>query len=218
MSRNSNVIFNGGTINGSINQNYNSTNHQEDENLKKYKDNKYVKRYDANAWKQDVAISYASKEEHYVSRVVNILEMEGIKVFFAPRREEEFLGMDLITKFYEIYRYESLFVAGFISEDYLKKDITMHEAKTALLREKSENRNCFIPVCFQDKVLEGLNPDVHYLNGDKLKEVEVADKIKLIIETFKNSQTVIQELFRRGRVKCLTKKAYQSVDKMKMKK
>lgn len=107
-----------------------------------------------NLFKYDIAISYTS--EQYVTRVVNILEMEGLRVFFTLKREEELLAADLITKFNKIYQYESPFVVGFISEDYLGKFFAIHEAKTALLCEKDENRNCFIPVYFQNvKLLKG---------------------------------------------------------------
>lgn len=186
MNRSENIIYNSGTINGSINQVYNSRNNKEPDSYEGQANNENNKSPKVDAWKYDVAISYASQQESYVSRVVKILKKEGIKVFYAPDREEEFLGRDMIMEFYDIYRYESLFVASFVSNDYLKKDITMHEARTALLREKNENRNCFIPVYFQGAKLEGLNPDIHYLDGEKLKEVEVADKIKRIIDTFKN--------------------------------
>ena len=134
----------------------------------------------------DVAISYSSEQEQYVGRVAKILEKEKLCVFYAPNREEEFLGKDMITEFYDIYRYKSMFVACFISAEYLNKDITLHEAKTALLRTKEEKRNCLIPIYWGEVRLKGLDPDVHFLNADALREVEIAEKIKLIINQFKN--------------------------------
>lgn len=171
-----NIIFNTGNINGTISQISGNESPMEEGSSTSslaYKDEK--------AFPIDVAISYASEQEQYVSRVYKILEKENIKVFFAPKWEEEFIGRDMITEFYEIYRYKSRYVACFISEEYLKKDITMHEAKTALLREKEEKRNCLIPICWGNARLDGLDPDIHFLNGDRLREVEVAEKIKMII-------------------------------------
>lgn len=138
----------------------------------------------SSKYKYDVGISYASEQERYVTRVAKILEKENLRVFFAPNREEEFLGRDMITEFYDIYRYESMFVACFVSRDYLDKDITMHEAKTAMLREKEEKRNCLIPVYFGGSRLKELDPDIHFLDADRLREVEVAEKIKIIIHSF----------------------------------
>jgi len=181
-----NSIINTGTIIGNVSQ----------KNIKNYQANG-ISGNDKNntdndipdkqiIYKYDIAISYASEQEAYVRRVAKILEKENMEVFYAPNREEEFLGKDMITEFYDIYRYESLFVAGFISGNYLKKDITMHEATTALLREKEEKRNCLIPIYFGGARLDKLNSDVHFLDADKLKEVEVADKLKTIVIAYKN--------------------------------
>ena len=34
----------------------------------------------------------------------------------------------MISSFYEMYRYRSMFVVAFVSKFYIEKDITMHEA------------------------------------------------------------------------------------------
>lgn len=174
---NGNIVINTGTIHGGVSQNgVSSDSLNSEKNEENTKDRLY-----------DVAISYASEQEQYVRRVAKLLEMEKLKVFYAPNREEEFLGKDMITEFYEIYRYKSLFVACFVSEEYLKKDITVHEARTALLRTKEEKHNCLIPVYFGGARLNGLDPDIHFLDGDKLREVEVADKIKSIVNNYKKA-------------------------------
>jgi len=129
----------------------------------------------------DVAISYASEQERTVSRVVSILKMDGFRVFFAPDRESEFTAEDMIAQFYRIYRYESRYVAAFVTEDYLRKDITMHEAKTAMLRRREEGRSCLIPIYFEKAMLPGLNPDINFIRGDGLREVELADKIRSVL-------------------------------------
>lgn len=186
-----NIIFNSGNINGTINQvggnerpEHERLEHERPEHVRWAEERSSSgspMQKEERTYQYDVAISYASEQEQYVSRVYKILKMERISVFFAPNREEEFLGRDMITEFYEIYRYKSRYVACFISEEYLKKDITMHEAKTDLLRQKEEKRNCLIPVCWGTARLDGLDPDIHYLNGDRLREVEIAEKIKMIV-------------------------------------
>lgn len=129
----------------------------------------------------DLAVSYAGEQEKLVSRVSKILETDGFKVFFAPEQESEFIAEDMITRFYRIYRYESRYVAAFVTEEYLRKDITMHEAATARLRRKAEGRNCLIPIYFGDVELPHLDLDIHYIRGDGLREVEIADKIRTIL-------------------------------------
>lgn len=136
---------------------------------------------DESAFTYDVAISYASEQERTVSRVASILRMDGFKVFFAPDRESEYIAEDMISQFYRIYRYESRYVAAFVTEEYLGKDITIHEAKTAMLRRREEGRNCLIPIYFGKAVLSGLDPDINYIRGDGLREVELADKIRSVL-------------------------------------
>ena len=137
---------------------------------------------DENQFRYDVAFSYASEQEKCVSRVAHILREDGVRVFYAPDQEDEFLGEDMIVRFYRIYRYDCKYVVAFISDDYLKKDFTMHEASTAMLRQKSEGRNCLIPVCFNGATLPKLNPDVSRIHADGLNAVEIADKILSILK------------------------------------
>ena len=134
-----------------------------------------------STFKYDVAISYASEQERVVSRVVSILRMDGFQVFFAPDQGFEYMAEDMIAQFYRVYRYESRYVAAFVTEEYLKKDITMHEAKTAMLRRREEGRNCLIPIYFGEAVLPQMSPDIHYIRGDELREVELADQIRSVL-------------------------------------
>ena len=150
------------------------------------------------AFDYDVAISYSGRQTPFVSRVARLLKQEGFRVFFAPDCEEEFLAQDMILVFHEIYRRRCLYVAAFISEDYLKSDICMSEISSAILRSKDENRNYLIPVSMANEPLKdllaghpihALNSDIHYIavhgaDGD-LKEVEVADKIGRIVKKYK---------------------------------
>ena len=86
----------------------------------------------------DVALSYAGEQERLVSRVAKLLEAEGLRIFFAPYRDDVFIGEDMYARFYQIYRYQSRYVAAFVTADYLRKEITMHEAATAMLRRRDD--------------------------------------------------------------------------------
>lgn len=134
-----------------------------------------------NTFAYDVAISYASEQERTASRVVSILRADNFKVFFAPDRESKYIAEDMIAQFYRIYRYESRYVVAFVTEEYLRKDITMHEATTAMLRRKEEGCNRLIPIYFGDARLQHLDPDINYIRGDGQREVELADKIRSVL-------------------------------------
>lgn len=169
MKHSNNMIINTGTINGGVVQ----------RTGREWAEGKDVSPKDGFLY--DVAVSYASEQEDYVGRVVKILEAEKLKVFYAPGRESEFKARDMFVRFYEIYRYQCRYAACFLSREYRNKEYTMHEFKTALLRNKKEKRNCIIPVYFDRKFMEGLDRDISYLEADRLCEVEIADRIAEIV-------------------------------------
>lgn len=169
-----NVVINTGTIQGGIAQTSGTT-------VDKKADTAAVDTRSGQTQRYDVAISYAGEQVHFVKRVADLLKAEGLEVFFAPKREGDFVAEDMIVRLYRLYRYECRFVAAFVTEDYLKKDITMHEAATAMLRSEEEGHNCLIPICFGQARLERLDPDINYICADGLREVELAEKIRAIV-------------------------------------
>ena len=129
----------------------------------------------------DVALSYASEQESLVRRVAKLLKFEGLRVFYAPFDEGKFQGDDMIARFYKIYRYESRYVAAFVTDDYLRKDYTMHEAHSAMFRERDEDGCPLIPILFGDASLPELDPDICRIHADELQAVDIADKIRKIV-------------------------------------
>lgn len=180
-----NIVNNSGYLNGNIYQNQYP---QPEERLGNPHQSREEDRETKESVVYDIAVSYASEQKNFVSRVVRILEQEGLHVFYAPDREADLTGHDMIGVFYNVYRYQSLYVACFISEAYLNKDITMHEAKTALVRERHEKRGCMIPISFEGAQIPDMNPDIISLNADKLREVEIADRLVEIVKKYKKSR------------------------------
>lgn len=121
----------------------------------------------------DLGISYASEQEAYVRRVVKILEEEQVKVFFAPNAEEKYKGRDMYVEFYKIFRYQCRLVACFLSEEYRKKEYTMHEFQAALLRKE----DCIIPIYFDRVGMKGLDKDINYLKAGPMEETLLAGQI-----------------------------------------
>lgn len=166
-----NIFINEGTIEGGVCQKNNSGDTSDTSpKLKGKKKNQY-----------DVAISYASEQETYVNRVVKILEVENLKVFFAPKREEEYKADDMYSSFYQIYRYQSRWVVCFVSSEYLGKEYTMSEYASAKYKSLDCGENRIIEVCFNNARLPGYDIDINYLNGDKLLPIDTANKIKEIV-------------------------------------
>lgn len=174
-----NIVINTGNISGDINQSVGLgsmvNEKSEADRIQQTGNSQY-----------DIAISYANEQIAYVRRVVKILKAEGIKVFFEPDDDDKIIGEDAIEGIYKIYRYQSLYIVCFVSPEYLVKDITMHEAKTAMVKSKHENRNCLIPISFNGARIPDLDPDIIFIDADRLKEVEVADKLVQIVKRFRD--------------------------------
>lgn len=135
-------------------------------------------------YKYDIALSYAGEQKAYVSRVCRILKMKGLSVFFADDQQEELTGIDMTTKFYDVFHNQCFLIAAFVSDEYLKKDITMHEATIGKMRSREEKRNCLIPVYFGEARLPDFNPDINYLSAKK-PEAEVAYYLAAAVELHK---------------------------------
>lgn len=129
----------------------------------------------------DIALSYASEQKQMVSRVAAILETEGLKVFFAPDRQGQFAADNMISRFYQIFRYQSRYTAAFVTEDYLRKEYTMFEAESAQLSDRYGRKNHLIPICFGEATLPGLDSDICRIRGDGMREARLAEQILQII-------------------------------------
>ena len=70
--------------------------------------------------KYDLALSYASEQKDYVSSVYKLLKLKGLSVYFASAYQEELTGIDMTEEFYSIFHDQCLFIAAFVSNDYLQ--------------------------------------------------------------------------------------------------
>ncbi len=126
----------------------------------------------------DLAFSYSSQDQVFVERVYRIVSQYIPSVFYAPVRQAEVAGGDMYGEFFDIYRHQSLFVAAFVSKDYVASPIPMHEASSALTRLDEENRNCFIPIYLDGTKLPGLSKDILYVSAQSKSEAALADLLR----------------------------------------
>lgn len=122
-------------------------------------------------YKYDLALSYASEQKDYVSSVYKLLKRKGLSVYFAPAYQEELTGIDMTEEFYSIFHDQCLFIAAFVSNEYLQKKRPMAEAAIGQMRSREEGRNCLIPVYWGDARLPDFDPDINFLSADKPAEM-----------------------------------------------
>lgn len=114
----------------------------------------------------DVAVSYAGKDQAFVSSVVERLEHAGLRVFYAalPEAQSYLWGKELGLVLQTIYRERAAYCLVFVSRDYVESAYTKLEFKSALSRAL-ENDEYVKPIRLDDAELTGLSPSVSFLDA-----------------------------------------------------
>ena len=134
-------------------------------------------------YKYDIAVSYENKSREFVKEVVDYLNIEGWKVFFDIEKKEYLLSEKLKPELYKIYQNESLVKVLFITEEYLKNEYTLLEARRSVSSVKNNYKRLIIindigeniPDPYKSYVyLDGnLPPDeIAYFIGQRVKQLK----------------------------------------------
>lgn len=85
-------------------------------------------------YKYKIALSFAMPEQEIVETVYHYLKSKGITVFFAPTAEAqvELSGRNQREVFFDVFSNQSEYVALFVSQNYIKRKVTIEEAKIAI--------------------------------------------------------------------------------------
>lgn len=127
----------------------------------------------------DVALSFAGEDRPYVERVAQLLQENGIEVFYDNFNKVDLWGRNLIDHLGKIYAEQSRFIVMFISEHYAEKDWTNHERKFAQERAFKMDEDCILPVRFDDTEILGLPTTTCYID---LRHTSEEELVQLIIE------------------------------------
>lgn len=130
-----------------------------------------------NSKRYQVALSFASEQRSYVDQVAATLRTEGIQLFYDDHQRIDLWGKNLGEELQRIYMHDSDTVVMFISSDYAKKAWTIHERRSTLSRALSERREYVLPVRFDETVLPGLDPHLHYLRTADYSPLALANNI-----------------------------------------
>ena len=130
-----------------------------------------------NGWRYDVALSFAGEKRDFVKEVNHYLKHFDINSFYDEESAEKWGNEDLRTSILEAYT-DSLFVAAFVSSEYLEKKWTKLELDCALTRNKEIDYNCLIVVNFDGVRHPAIGENIRSFNADKLSAFEIACEIK----------------------------------------
>jgi hypothetical protein len=124
----------------------------------------------------DVAISFAGTERKLAEDLAIRVKTAGFQVFYDAFFPEDLWGKNLAEFFYEIYSKRSRYCVIFVSNEYLNREWTVHERRSAQERMLKERGNEYIlPIKVEDVELPGIPSTTGYLpistGVDKIAEI-----------------------------------------------
>jgi len=140
----------------------------------------------------DIAISYASEDDHIAGEIASKLKTEGIKVFYAGFYQNDLWGKDLSVSLEDIFRDRSRYCLMLVSQNYVKKFWTTKERQYALSRQIQESRPYILPVKLDDANVPGLSGVIHYLKYVNVDET--VNSVLYVLNLQKSSNTVHKDL------------------------
>ncbi len=142
--------------------------------------------------KYEVALSFAGEQREYVEAVANALRACGIAVFYDRFEIVNLWGKDGTEFFHHLFAADSAYVVMFISKNYVEKEWTRHERRSALSRAIVEVGEYVLPVRFDDSPVPGLPATVQYLKSEDYTPEElaglIAEKIGLSAPTLSGQE------------------------------
>lgn len=127
----------------------------------------------------DVAFSFATEDEDYVTKVAEELKKTDLRIFFSPDNSVELWGKDQYSYFDDIFRKKARYAVLFLSGHYASKFWTNHERKSAQARAIVENREYILPARFDDTEIIGLPNTIAYVDLRKINPKKFA---KMLVE------------------------------------
>ena len=125
----------------------------------------------------EIVLSFAGEQRHYVREVAGHLKANDVAVFFDEYEEATMWGKYLTEHLATVYGGAARYCVMFISKDYAEKVWTTHERRMAFAKAVTEKTEYILPARFDDTVIPGLSPDVHYVSLEHKTPTELAELI-----------------------------------------
>ena len=113
----------------------------------------------------DVAVSFAGTERSLAESLAARVRDAGYEVFYDRFYPEQLWGKDLAIFFDDVFRKKSRFCVIFVSKQYVERDWTNHERRSAVSRLiESKGQEYILPIKVEDVELPGMQPTIGYLS------------------------------------------------------
>jgi len=112
----------------------------------------------------DVAVSFAGTERKLAEELATKIRTAGFEVFYDEFYPETLWGKDLAEFFHEIYSTRSRYCVVFVSKEYLNREWTIHERRSAQERMiKEKGGEYILPIKVDEVELPGVPSTIGYL-------------------------------------------------------
>jgi hypothetical protein len=126
----------------------------------------------------EVAISYSSAQEEYVTKCATNIQQMGLNFWYYPFEKAKIVGEDLTEYLTRVYKEWARMCVMFISKEYVASAWARLERKAALSRQLMEDSVYIIPIRFDNTEVPGLDPEIAYLRRIDYTEEELAKVIR----------------------------------------
>lgn len=135
----------------------------------------------------DVALSFAGEDRSSAQQLAQLLERQGVKVFYDKAEQANLWGKDLYQHLADIYSNRARFCVLFISSNYVKKAWTQHEIRNAQARAFRSGEDYILPLRLDDTAIPGIPETVGHIDLRHTSLEDVADLIKEKLGSLTNS-------------------------------
>lgn len=126
----------------------------------------------------DVVLSFAGEDRKYVEKIAYLLKSHGVKVFYDKFETSTLWGKDLYQYLNEIYKNKAKYCVAFISSNYIRKNWTLLELKSAQARDFECENEYILPIYLERVTVPGLNITTGYLNANEYSYDEIVGFIE----------------------------------------
>jgi hypothetical protein len=122
----------------------------------------------------EIVLSFAGEQRGYVEGVANVLRQYGVTCFYDYYEVHTLWGKNLLEHLQQVYGGAARFCVMFISDAYAQKVWPTYERRSAFDAAIQRRVEYILPVRFDQTVVPGLSPSVHYLNAAEYEPTSLA--------------------------------------------
>lgn len=158
----------------------------------------------------DVVVSYAGVDREYAEKLVRLLQLQGVKVFYDQQAIDRLTGEPLPEKLRDIYENQGRYCVILVSERYKASEWTRQELQAALARMLRTKQPYILPILLDKTGLPEELSKIAFLSWEMGSTDNIVDVVlKKLGRAYRWDEVVIRTRRQEGTV--LWKNAFTDV-------